>query len=47
MLISLAGHGFVTTSLLSASFIYYNDADQWIKNLHSQDSQEKTLEAAP
>jgi len=47
MLLSVAGHAFVTTSLLSASFIYYNDADKWIRNLQSQDPTEKKLESIP
>jgi hypothetical protein len=33
MLISVAGHGFVTTGLLSASFVYYRDADRWVQSL--------------
>jgi len=28
-LVGLAGHAFVTTSLLAATFIYYRDADRW------------------
>jgi hypothetical protein len=30
-LIGVAGHAFVTTGLLAASFIYYRDADRWVK----------------
>ena len=30
-LVSVAGHAFVTTGLLAASFIYYRDADRWVK----------------
>ena len=33
MLIGLAGHGFITTGLLSASFVYYRDADGWVNSL--------------
>jgi hypothetical protein len=40
MLIGLAGHAFVTTGLLSASFIYYRDAEIWIRDLESKNSQE-------
>jgi hypothetical protein len=35
MLIGLSGHAFVATGLLSASFIYYRDADQWIRSIQS------------
>jgi len=42
MLIGLAGHAFVTTGLLSASFIYYHDADQWIRSMQ-KNSQESAL----
>ncbi|HEX9091391.1 MAG TPA: hypothetical protein VF831_07865, partial [Anaerolineales bacterium] len=28
-LIGVAGHAFITSALLAASFIYYRDADQW------------------
>jgi hypothetical protein len=30
-LVGVAGHAFVTTGLLAASFIYYRDADRWVK----------------
>jgi hypothetical protein len=33
MLVGIAGHAFVTTGLLAASFVYYRDADQWIKKM--------------
>jgi hypothetical protein len=32
-LLGIAGHAFVTTGLLSASFVYYRDADRWARNL--------------
>ena len=44
MLIGLAGHAFVTTGLLSASFIYYRDADQWISSLQKLDSKETSVQ---
>jgi hypothetical protein len=37
MLIGLAGHGFVSTGLLSSSFIYYRDADRWVMSLKKPD----------
>lgn len=30
MLVGIAGHAFITTGLLSASFVYYRDAERWI-----------------
>ncbi len=30
-LVGVLGHAFVTTGLLAASFIYYRDADRWVK----------------
>jgi hypothetical protein len=38
MLIGLAGHAFVTTGLLSASFLYYRDAEIWIRDLQNRSS---------
>jgi hypothetical protein len=35
-LLGIAGHAFVTTGLLSASFVYYRDADRWARNLHQR-----------
>lgn len=29
--IGIAGHAFITTALLAASFIYYKEADQWVQ----------------
>jgi hypothetical protein len=43
MLIGLGGHAFVATGLLSASFIYYRDADQWVRSLQSISSQETSM----
>jgi hypothetical protein len=42
MLVGIIGHAFITTSLLAASFVYYNDAGQWVKRL----IQEKKLSTA-
>ena len=38
MLIGLAGHAFVSTGLISASFIYYRAADRWISSLNQQNT---------
>jgi hypothetical protein len=32
-LIGVAGHAFVTTGLLAASFVYYRDADRWVRGM--------------
>ncbi len=32
-LVGIIGHGFVSTSLLASSFIYYQDANKWVKDL--------------
>ncbi len=39
MLIGLAGHAFISTGLLSSSFIYYRDADSWVTSMKSNDDQ--------
>jgi hypothetical protein len=33
MLVGVAGHAFVTTGLLAASFVYYRDADRWVQSI--------------
>ena len=33
MMIGVLGHAFVVTSLLASSFIYYRDADSWVKEM--------------
>ncbi len=30
-LVGIAGHAFVTTALLAASFIYYRDMNNWLE----------------
>ena len=30
-LVGIAGHAFVTTGLLAASFVYYRDAMRWVQ----------------
>jgi hypothetical protein len=44
MLIGLAGHAFVSTGLLSTSFVYYRDADRWILSLRNSESLEEEIE---
>lgn len=31
MLVGIAGHTFITTGLLSATYVYYRDADLWLE----------------
>lgn len=42
MLIGIAGHAFVSTGLLSASFIYYRKADVWVQSVMEQVAQHTT-----
>ncbi len=36
LLLGIAGHAFVVTGVLSASFVYYRDADRWVTSLSQQ-----------
>jgi len=33
MLVGVAGHAFITSGLLAASFVYYRDADRWVQSM--------------
>jgi len=35
-LVGIAGHAFVVTGLLAASFVYFRDADCWVTSLRKQ-----------
>ena len=35
-LVGFAGHAFITTVLLAASFIYYRDMTDWLKNVYER-----------
>jgi hypothetical protein len=35
MVISILGHAFVTTGMLSASFVYYQDMNRWVSELQA------------
>ncbi len=35
MLISILGHAFITTGMLSASFVYYQDVNRWVDELQA------------
>jgi hypothetical protein len=32
-LVGVAGHAFISTSLLAASFIYYRDTSRWVQRM--------------
>jgi len=46
VILGMAGHAFVTTGLLSASFIYFRDSDVWIRSLQEQEKQSDRPQAA-
>ena len=41
-LVGIAGHAFITTALLSASFIYYHDMNAWLQIVFDQLQQKKS-----
>jgi len=36
MLVGIAGHAFITTALLSASFVYYREMNDWLQNVYER-----------
>jgi hypothetical protein len=36
MLVGIAGHAFISTTLLSASFVYYRDMNNWLQQVSEQ-----------
>ena len=32
-LVGIAGHAFITTGLLTATFVYYREADRWVQQM--------------
>ena len=36
LLVGIAGHAFITTALLSASFVYYRDMNNWLQNVYER-----------
>ncbi len=47
MLISIIGHAFVTTGMLSASFIYYQDMNRWMEELQALGLPKRIVEERP
>lgn len=41
LLVGIAGHAFITTTLLSASFVYYHDMNAWLRLVFDQFQQQK------
>ncbi len=47
MLISVIGHAFVTTGMLSASFVYYQDMNRWSEEIQSLSLPQSIVEERP
>ena len=47
MLISIIGHAFVTTGMLSASFVYYQDMNRWSEEIQSLGLPQPIVEERP
>jgi len=47
MLISIIGHAFVTTGMLSASFVYYQDMNRWSDEIQSLSLPQPIVEERP
>jgi hypothetical protein len=43
LLVGIVGHAFVTAGLLAATFVYYRDADLWLKEIVRQKESNQTL----
>ena len=41
LLVGIAGHAFITTALLSASFVYYHDMNAWLRIVFDRIQQQK------
>ena len=42
LLVGIAGHAFITTALLAASFVYYRDMNAWLQTIFEQLQQKQT-----
>jgi len=45
MLVGIAGHAFITTALLAASFVYYRDMNVWLQTVFEQLQQKQSIPA--
>ncbi|HJR81099.1 MAG TPA: hypothetical protein VJ821_13570 [Anaerolineales bacterium] len=42
-LVGMAGHAFITTALLAASFVYYRDVNAWVQTVSERVKQKQTV----
>jgi cytochrome c oxidase assembly factor CtaG len=47
MMISIIGHAFVTTGMLAASFVYYQDMIRWVDELQALSAPQPIIEERP
>jgi hypothetical protein len=47
MLISILGHAFVTTGMLSASFVYYQEINRWVEEIKAWGASQNVVEEKP
>jgi hypothetical protein len=45
LLVGIAGHAFITTALLAASFVYYRDMNVWLQTIFEQLQQKRNIPA--
>ena len=45
LLVGIAGHAFITTALLAASFVYYRDMNVWLQTVFEQLQQKQSIPA--
>jgi hypothetical protein len=45
LLVGIAGHAFITTALLAASFVYYRDMNTWLQMILEKLQQKQTFPA--
>jgi hypothetical protein len=43
-LVGIGGHAFITTALLSASFVYYRDMNAWLQTVFERLQQKQTTQ---
>ena len=47
MLISIFGHAFVVTGMVSASFVYYQEINRWVEELKNLGVPQPIVEERP
>jgi hypothetical protein len=43
MVVGIAGHAFISTALLAASFVYYRDINAWVQTVSERVKQKQTV----